>query len=59
MHVLLVKLIKNSFQKWLKIQLQKIQKMAANGFKITKKKKNFVNFSQKMKKHKNKKSTLF
>ena len=59
MHVLLVKLIKNSFQKWLKIQLQKIQKMAANGFEITKKMKNFGNFSQKMKKHKNKKSTLF
>ena len=59
MHVLLVILIKNSFQKWLKIQLQKIQKMAANEFKMTKKKKNFGNFSQKMKKHKNKKSTLF
>lgn len=59
MAVLLVKLIKNDFQKWLKIQLQKIQKMAANGFKIWKKKKKFVNFSQKMKKRKNKKSTLF
>lgn len=59
MLVLLVKLIKNSFQKWLKNQLQKIQKMAANEFKTTKKKKNFGSFSQKMKKHKNKKSTLF
>lgn len=59
MGVLSVKLIKNSFQKSLKIQLQKIQKMAANGFKISKNKKNFVNFSQKMKKRKNKKSTLF
>lgn len=59
MSVLLVKLIKNSFQKWLKIQLRKIQKMAANEFKTSKKRKKFVNFNQKMKKRKNKKSTLF
>ena len=59
MQVLLVNLFKNIFQKWSKIQLQKIQKMAANEFKIKKMKKNFGNFSQKMKKHKNKKSTLF
>ena len=50
MPVLLVKLIKNSFQKWSKIQLRKIQKLVANSFKIRKKRKNFVNFSQKMKK---------
>ena len=41
MPVLLVKLIKNSFQKWLKNQLQKIQKMAANGFNKTKKEEKF------------------
>jgi len=41
MPVLLVKLIKNSFQKWLKFQLQKIQKIGANGFKIKQKEEEF------------------
>lgn len=41
MPVLLVKLIKNSIQKWLKFQLQKIQKIVANGFKISEKEENF------------------